>query len=390
MRKEQDRITKERRHTPYKADEQVWLEGTNLKLPYDNRKLSPKRYGPFRVAAKILETSYQLDLPQSWKIHPVFHATLLTPYKETEVHGPNFIEPPPEIIEGEPEWEVEKILSERRYRNKKQYLIRGKNYSPAHDSWTDIADISAPDAIKQYHESHQNLSQHTTRTTKQKGGKATPRAYIRTTYVAEEKTTTSLPTSMSSVPINGATNATSVTSQSSLSPSYVPATPSRRGSPTTSYHSPLVVPGRPIGTPRPRVLSLADRISDVPIHPNDYALGSLGELEDTWNLCRAALHCFRATQELPDSIRAFAAQVFSMATDPEPPTDIQSRYREVDDYSLVVKTLCAYREELDEYILADRNLLSSATPEPQPQQESEAERQEDEEQGESTRGLSPT
>src|ERR1700681_2002840 len=78
-----------------------------------------------------------------------------------------------------------------------------------------------------------------------------------------------------------------------------------------------------------------------------------------------------------------------MATDPEPPTDIQSRYREVDDYSLVVETLRAYREELDEYILADRELLSSATPEPRTEQEPETEGQEDEEQGESTRGLSP-
>ena len=28
-------------------------------------------------------------------------------YKETDQHGPNFIEPPPDILEGEPEWEVE-------------------------------------------------------------------------------------------------------------------------------------------------------------------------------------------------------------------------------------------------------------------------------------------
>jgi len=159
MHKEQDRITKQRKHSPYQVEDQVWLEGTNLKLPYDNKKLSPKRYGPFRVAAKISETSYQLDLPPMWKIHPVFHANLLTPYKETETHGPNFLEPPPDIIEGEPEWEVEQIISERRYRNKKQFLIRWKDYSPAHDSWTDEADIHAPELIKQYYEASQNISQ---------------------------------------------------------------------------------------------------------------------------------------------------------------------------------------------------------------------------------------
>jgi len=33
--------------------------------------------------------------------------SLLMPYRETEAHSPNWIEPPPDIIEGEPEWEVE-------------------------------------------------------------------------------------------------------------------------------------------------------------------------------------------------------------------------------------------------------------------------------------------
>jgi len=48
------------------------------------------------------------------------------PYKETDQHGPNFIEPPPDILEGKPEWEVEKILKERSFGRwkKKQYLVR--------------------------------------------------------------------------------------------------------------------------------------------------------------------------------------------------------------------------------------------------------------------------
>jgi len=44
--------------------------------------------------------------------HTLHHASLLTPYKETDQHGPNFLEPPPDILEGEPEWEVEQILKE--------------------------------------------------------------------------------------------------------------------------------------------------------------------------------------------------------------------------------------------------------------------------------------
>ena len=79
-------------------------------------KLAPKWYGPFEVAAQISKVAYKLKLPPNWKIHDVFHASLLTPYKKTEQHGPNFLEPPPEIIEGEPEWEVDQIIKERTFR----------------------------------------------------------------------------------------------------------------------------------------------------------------------------------------------------------------------------------------------------------------------------------
>jgi len=38
---------------------------------------------------------------------------LLYPYKEMEQYGKNFQEPPLDLIDGEPEWEVEKILNVR-------------------------------------------------------------------------------------------------------------------------------------------------------------------------------------------------------------------------------------------------------------------------------------
>jgi hypothetical protein len=98
--------------------------------------------------------AYQLKLPETWQIHNVFHASLLTPYRETPEHGPNFLQPPPDIIDEEPEWEVEKILKECTFRRwkKKQYLVRWKGYLPAHDSWVSKDDMHAEELIAEFEE----------------------------------------------------------------------------------------------------------------------------------------------------------------------------------------------------------------------------------------------
>jgi hypothetical protein len=98
----------------------------NLKQIEGIPKLSSRQYGPFRVAARMSHMAYYLNLPETWRIHNVFHASLLTLYKETLEHGPNFLEPPSDIIDDTLEWEVEMILKHCTFGRwkKKQYLIR--------------------------------------------------------------------------------------------------------------------------------------------------------------------------------------------------------------------------------------------------------------------------
>jgi hypothetical protein len=94
------------------------------------------------------------------KIHLVFHVNLLTRYRETDAHGPNYERPPPEIIEGEPEWEVEKIINSRLHGcNKKlQFLVRWKGFPPSEDSWVSEPDLSAPDLIEDFYATHPRAS----------------------------------------------------------------------------------------------------------------------------------------------------------------------------------------------------------------------------------------
>ena len=41
---------------------------------------------------------------------PVFHACLLSLYKATKAYGPNYLESPPDIIEGEEEYKIKAIV----------------------------------------------------------------------------------------------------------------------------------------------------------------------------------------------------------------------------------------------------------------------------------------
>ena len=99
--------------TPYAQGTLVWLEGVNLRTHYPTSKLAPKRYRPFPIKKVLSDVSYKLELLAQWKIHPVIHTNLLTPYKETVLHSPNFTQPPPDLIDGEEEYKAKEVQKVR-------------------------------------------------------------------------------------------------------------------------------------------------------------------------------------------------------------------------------------------------------------------------------------
>ena len=101
--------------------------------------------------------TYKLKLPEKYWTHPVFNQALLSPYNETQEHGENFLRPPPDILEGEEEYEVEAIISHCRKGKGFQYLIRWKGYAPSDDSWVSEKSLEHSEEILEDYKKAKNL-----------------------------------------------------------------------------------------------------------------------------------------------------------------------------------------------------------------------------------------
>jgi len=79
--------------------------------------------GPYKVKRIILTNVIKLELPSSIKIHPVINVSRVWKYRD-QVEGQKKEQPLPVIIEGEKEYEVEKILNKRKFRGRDRYLVQ--------------------------------------------------------------------------------------------------------------------------------------------------------------------------------------------------------------------------------------------------------------------------
>ena len=132
----------------------VWLSTTNLRMACPSKKLGPKFLGPFPVRRRINEVAYELELPDSLRVHPVFHVSLLKPSIPNPFPNRSTSPPDPVIVDGEEEFEVEAILDYRRRRNQNQFLIKWKGYGPEENSWEPERNIHAKSLVRSFKRSH--------------------------------------------------------------------------------------------------------------------------------------------------------------------------------------------------------------------------------------------
>ena len=90
-------------------------------------------------------------------IHDVFHVSLLEPYHVNIILGRIQSPPPPAIIGGQEEYEVEQILDSRIQRGKFQYSVDWKGYDPADRCWEPIEILEhCNELIDKFHSKYQS------------------------------------------------------------------------------------------------------------------------------------------------------------------------------------------------------------------------------------------
>ena len=135
--------------------QKVLLDNADLSINRPSRKLAERRSGPFKVLERIGTHAYKLELPSQWKtVHPVFHVSKIEEYHEDPKH-PNHPSPPPDVIEGEPEWEVEEIRDAKFAHNKIYFLVKWKGWPDSEVSWEPEDNLeNSPEIISSFYKQH--------------------------------------------------------------------------------------------------------------------------------------------------------------------------------------------------------------------------------------------
>jgi hypothetical protein len=140
----------------------VYLDASNIRTMRASKKLDTKFHGPFKIIKAIGKSAYKLELPEGWLIHNMFHESKLKPAYEPQFpkQKESRPRPPPEIINGEEEHEVEEVQKVCLEAGKKKFLVKWKGLPQEESTWESEDNMkNAQGAIRDFYKSHPNTIQ---------------------------------------------------------------------------------------------------------------------------------------------------------------------------------------------------------------------------------------
>jgi hypothetical protein len=125
------------------------MDARNISTQRPSNKLDWKNLGPYEISEVISPWAYRLNLPKNLHIHPVKPISRVSKVSEDPL--PRQLEPAPQpvIVDGEEEFQVERIEYSRLLRRQLQYLVKWKGYNET--SWEPAANVDGIKAIDKFH-----------------------------------------------------------------------------------------------------------------------------------------------------------------------------------------------------------------------------------------------
>ena len=151
-----------RRHLEFQVGEYVWLSTANFKFTHlQSRKFTPRYFGPFMILKRISSVTYQLRLPDNYKVHDVFHVSLLKPCTSDGVADvlSSGDSPDARLLPADPDeqqWLVNGVCGVKFDRQKRtvKFLVNYFGANATDDRWEPIDSVmeTAPESLQEFAE----------------------------------------------------------------------------------------------------------------------------------------------------------------------------------------------------------------------------------------------
>ncbi|SGY96154.1 BQ5605_C036g11546 [Microbotryum silenes-dioicae] len=156
-----DQSKKVRKLEPkFAVGDRVLVDSRDRRLRYKadgeacSAKFFPRFDSPYEVLAARPETSnYKLKLNAGDKSHNVFHASKLRHWTDNDgaaFPGQEATEPASVVVQGNEEWEVDRIVDEKGKGQRKRYLVKWKGWADSDNTWEPRAHLEETIVLEEW------------------------------------------------------------------------------------------------------------------------------------------------------------------------------------------------------------------------------------------------